>query len=115
MTESKRRFVWRGIRFAPPAAAEGPGGFYSNIPISIGEDERAADWKVCQTRSTWYARLRIGADRFPGVGATREAALDAAAAEAQNVAAFIMAMLPPTSSPTARRSKGAPRRAPRKG
>ena len=87
-------FTWRGIAFSPPHRSE-PDGFYSNTPISIGEDERTADWKVRQTRSAWHARLRIGADRYPGVGETREAALEAAAAEAHNAAAFIVAMLPP--------------------
>jgi hypothetical protein len=109
VTVSKRPppgFVWRGIAFDPPPRRE-PDGFYSNAPISIGEDERTADWKVRQTRSTWHARLRIGADRYPGVGATREAALEAAAAEAQNAAAFIVAMLPKGSSPALGKRKRA--------
>lgn len=99
-------FTWRGIEFSPPAGTE-PGGFYSSAWIELA-DERTAEWKVHCPKSVWHARLRIGADRYPGVGETREQALDAAAAEAQNVAAFIVAMLPPASSP-ATPKKGARR------
>ena len=109
-------FTWRGIEFSPPARNE-PDGFYSNIPISLGEDDRAADWKVqrigpASISSRWHARLRIGADRYPGVGETREAALEMAAAEAANVAAFIVTMLPASEPPAQARKK---RRAQRKG
>lgn len=90
-------FVWRGIRFAAPVGPE-LGQFYSGPTIEIGElrDElRAADWKVRRTLSAWHARLRIGADRYPGVGATAVEALEMALAEAANVATYIVAMLPP--------------------
>lgn len=95
-------FTWRGIEFSPPAPAEGPSGFYSSAPVELAEG-RLADWKVHQPKTAWHARLRIGAERYPGVGATRAAALEAAAAEATTVAAFIVAMLPPASSPAPRK------------
>jgi hypothetical protein len=98
-------FTWRGLRFSPPVIERG--GFYKSIPIELADD-RTAEWKVqCLEPHAWHARLRIGGDRFPGVGATPAEALEAAAAEAQNVAAFIVAMLP-ASSPT-RQSKRKPR------
>lgn len=94
-------YYWRGIEFCAPRASDLPAGFYSSVPITLGEDGRAADWKFHQPKTVWHARLRIGVDRYPGAGATPAEALDAAAAEAANVAAFIVAMLPPTSSPAA--------------
>jgi hypothetical protein len=99
-------FTWRGIKFTPPAPTD-ERGFYSSEAIEIGEDGRAADWKVHRPKTVWHARLRIGADRFPGVGETREQALDAAAAEARHVAGFIVAMLPAESAPAAPRRKRA--------
>lgn len=108
-------FSWRGIRFEPPSD---PGGLYSSTPIEL--DHRTGDWKCQAVRREvrldsppvhWHARLRIGSDRFPGVGATREAALDAATAEAQSVAAFIVAMLPPASAPQPIRERSRIRRA----
>jgi hypothetical protein len=86
-------FTWRGIDFAPPAPAAGPAGFYTSAPIEVAPD-RIAEWKVHRPKGTWHARLRIGGERYPGVGATAAAALDDAAAEARNVATYIVAMLP---------------------
>lgn len=101
-------FTWRGIAFAPPESAE-PGAFYSSEPVEL--EDRSADWKVHQPKTAWHARLRIGAERYPGVGATAAEALEAAAAEAQNVAALIVAMLPAASSPGAGKQRA---RRPRK-
>jgi hypothetical protein len=84
-------FTWRGIAFSPPDASE-PRGFYKGATRELGD--RSAEWKVHQPKTVWHARLRIGADRYPGVGSTREAALDDAAREAANVAALIVTMLP---------------------
>jgi hypothetical protein len=106
-------FTWRGIKFSPPQATDpGAGGFYSSEIIGIADD-RTADWKVHRPKTVWHARLRIGAERYPGVGETRAQALEAAAAEAQNVAAFIVAMLP--AGPPARElaPRGRSRRKPR--
>lgn len=100
-----RGFTWRGLRFSPPLPTEGDEGFYTTEPITLGDDARTAEWKVRRTRSAWHARLRIGADRYPGVGATREQALAAAEAEAVNVATLIVAMLPEASSPAARKKR----------
>lgn len=105
-----RGFTWRGIRFAPPAAAEGEAGFYSSAPIEVAED-RVADWKVHRPKSAWHARLRIGAERYPGVGETREQALEMAATEAANVATYIVAMLPAASPPAPRKKRPRPRAA----
>lgn len=108
-------FTWRGIKFSPPAPDAAADGFYASDWIALGDDERSAEWKVRRTKSAWHARLRIGADRYPGVGATAAEALEAAAAEASNVAAFIVTMLPASSPPAApkkgvrRASKGVPR------
>lgn len=95
-------FTWRGIKFTPPPGGD-PTGFFSSEPLVLGEDGRSADWKVQRVRPVerrnaperWAARLRIGAERYPGTGATHTEALHAAAGEAANVAAFIVAMLPP--------------------
>jgi hypothetical protein len=100
-------FTWRGIKFYPPDGNE-PGGFYSSKPIEVAPD-RVADWKVHRPKTVWHARLRIGAERYPGVGETPGQALEAAAAEAQNVAAFIVAMLPAPSSPRASKKRAARR------
>lgn len=105
---SPKGFVWRGIRFSPPAPAEGAAGFYSSEPFEVAEG-RVADWKVHRPKAAWHARLRIGHERYPGVGETREQALDMAAAEAANVATYIVAMMPPASSPAPRKRR--PRRA----
>lgn len=91
-----RPFSWRGIEFAPPSA-DVAHAFYSSEPITVAGD-RTADWKVQRLRgepARWAARLRIGAERYPGTGATHVEALHAAAGEASNVAAYIVAMLPP--------------------
>jgi hypothetical protein len=86
-------FRWRGIEFSRPVGAE-PSAFYSSEPIVLSED-RAGEWRVQQVNGgAWHARLRIGGDRFPGVGETAAAALDAAAAEASSVATYIIALLP---------------------
>jgi hypothetical protein len=87
------RFTWRGIRFSPPDRTE-PRGFYKSTPIELADD-RTAEWKVqCLEPHAWHARLRIGGDRFPGVGATPAAALEAALVEAANTATYIVAMMP---------------------
>jgi len=101
-----RGFTWRGLAFDAPWPGDEVGGFYSSPRIEL--EERSADWKCQRLAATWHARLRIGADRFPGVGATAAAALDAAAAEAANVAALIATMLPPGGAPGG--SKKRPRR-----
>jgi hypothetical protein len=74
-------FTWRGIRFT--ADPHDPGGYRSKA-LALPE-ERSTDWKVGLSGSTWFARLRVGSDRFPGRGATASEALDAAAAEARLV------------------------------
>ncbi len=85
-----KAIVWRGITLRPePGAA----GMYRSEQTRIN-DYRTADWKAHQAGATWYARLRVGADRFPGRGDTAEAALDAALAEARLIARFIRAMSP---------------------
>lgn len=101
-------FTWNGIAFSAREGTE-PGAFHSSPTIELADD-RTAEWKVHRPKTVWHARLRIGAERYPGVGETREQALEAAAAEAANVATFIVAMLPAASSPAPRRSKR-PRRA----
>lgn len=95
-------FTWSGVRFSP---VEGRARVWASEPIDL--DDRSADWRVEQpiAGSGWHARLKIGADRFPGVGKSAAEALEGAAAEAQNVAALIVAMLPAASSPAPRRSK----------
>ena len=100
-------FTWRGIEFKP---LDGHPGMYENDAIDVADD-RAAGWRVEGVRTAmgaparWHARLRIGADRFPGVGQTPAEALEMAAAEAANVATYIVAMLPPASSPPARATR----------
>lgn len=106
-------YRWRGLEFSPPPKSEGERGMWSTVPISLGEDGRAADWKFHKPKSVWHARLRIGADRYPGVGTTPAEALAMAEAEATSMATFIVAMLPEQSSP-APASKPS-RRAGRKG
>lgn len=86
------RFVWRGIEFTRPVGSA-PGAFYSSPTIEVADD-RTAEWKVHQPKTGWHARLRIGGDRYPGAGETPTDALEAAAAEAANVATYIVAMLP---------------------
>jgi hypothetical protein len=81
--------------FSPPSSAFEAmgGGFYKSEPLDLGG--RSADWKVQPVRDSWHARLRVGIERYPGVGKTATAALEAAAAEAAQVATCIAAMLPP--------------------
>lgn len=85
-------FTWRGIKFYPPGGNE-PGGFYSSEQIGVADD-RTADWKVHRPKTAWHARLRIGAERYPGVGETPAQALEMAAVEAANAATYIVALLP---------------------
>lgn len=92
-------FTWRGIKFSPPRPSAAADGFYSSETIEVDEDGRTAEWKFHQVNrapltATWHARLRIGADRYPGVGETPAQALEMACAEAANVATYIVAMLP---------------------
>lgn len=103
-SEGPEGFTWRGIRFSPPGRTE-PGGFYKSGPIEL-DAHRTGDWKVHCPKTVWHARLRIGSDRHPGVGATREQALEDAAAEAQNVATYIVAMLPAARELAARIGAG---------
>lgn len=90
-------FTWRGIVFRP--SRELP-GFWRSALVQL-EDFRTADWQVQRAGSTWYARLRVGSDRFPGRGDTPEAALDSAAAEAALVLRFMRAMLDGAPRPAA--------------
>ena len=86
----KDPIVWRGITLHPDRS--GDGSFRSErTPIG---DSRTADWKVMLAGSSWYGRLRVGSDRFPGRGETPQQALDEARAEAYLIARFIKAMLP---------------------
>ena len=89
--DSKRPepLTWRGMVLQP----EHNPGFWRSTPVPVTEF-RTADWKVHKAGSSWFARLRVGADRFPGRGATPEAALDDAAKEARLVMKFIRALLP---------------------
>lgn len=87
-----KAFTWRGIEFQPPDASD-PTGFYSAAPIEVADD-RTAEWKVHKPKTAWHARLRIGSERYPGVGTTAVDALEDAAREAANVATYIVAMLP---------------------
>lgn len=94
-------FHWRGVKLTPIA---GLPGFWrsASVPLAAG-DSRTADWKVQRMREgAWYARLRVGSDRFPGRGATAQAALDDAAADARLIVRFIRAML---AKPSAARGK----------
>jgi hypothetical protein len=105
-------FSWRGIKFYPPEGNE-PGGFYSSEPIEVAPD-RVAEWKVHRPKTAWHARLRIGGDRYPGVGETPAQALEMAAEEAANAATYIVAMLP-AARELAGRKKPTPRRRASKG
>lgn len=107
-------FTWRGIKLVP---VEGlPRTWASSPSIDLGD--RGGDWRVEQplAEGGYHARLRIGRDRYPGVGATAAEALTAAAGEAALVATFIVAMLPEGKLPglpeqTAPRRSKRPRRA----
>jgi hypothetical protein len=83
--------TWRGITLRPEP--ETRGGFWRSEPVPV-TDIRTADWKVHKAGSSWYARLRVGSDRFPGRGVTPEAALDDAAKEAKLVMRFIRTLMP---------------------
>lgn len=98
-------FTWRGIRFT--ADPHEPNGWRSKIRAL--DAERTADWKVSTTPSgpTFFARLRIGSDRYPGRGNTASEALDAAAAEAGLIRRLIDVMLPPMEARKARAAKKA--------
>lgn len=85
-----KAIVWRGITLQPEQGQ--PGMLRSHR--TVVDDYRTADWKAHLAGSTWFARLRVGSDRFPGRGDTPEAALDAALAEARLIARFIRAMCP---------------------
>lgn len=76
-------FTWRGIRFTQdPHDAGG----YRSEAVEL-TNARSTDWKVgiLKGSATWFARLRVGSDRFPGRGGTAAEALDSAAAEARLV------------------------------
>lgn len=88
-------FTWRGLLFLPEPTLP---GFWRAAPAQLG-DGRTADWKVQRAGSSWYARLRVGADRFPGRGPDPGTALDSAAAEALVVAGFIQQLLPASVIP----------------
>lgn len=98
-------FVWRGVAFAPVASAAAVGGFYSSPSVAVAGD-RSADWKCERLQTVWHARLRIGGDRFPGVGATAELALDAAAEEALQVATLIAGLVPVEGASPPRKARG---------
>lgn len=95
-------FTWRGIRFT--ADPHEPNGWRSRIRAL--DAERTADWKVSTTSGgpTFFARLRVGADRFPGRGNTASEALDAAAAEARLVLRLMKVALGHVDAP-ARKGK----------
>jgi hypothetical protein len=102
--------VWRGVAFAPVATATAGLGFFSSPSVAVAGD-RSSDWKCQRLQTVWHARLRIGGDRFPGVGATPELALDAAAEEAIHVASLISGLVPveavkPRKASNARARKG---------
>lgn len=97
--------TWRGVELEPHPAT----GFYRSASSKLSE-LRAGDWALERVGESWHGRLRIGRDRFVGVGDTPEAALDAAAGEARRVASFIRRMLPPGArgvvpTPAGKRSK----------
>lgn len=83
-------FTWRDIEFTPEPTLP---GFYRSARL-VFRDHRSADWRVQLAGESWHARLKVGADRFPGRGATAEEALDAAAAEAREVCRLVRKMLP---------------------
>lgn len=78
---ARKPLEWRGIELPP---VEHLPRVWQSMPIEL--DDRGADWRVEQPLEggAFHARLRIGADRFPGVGKTAPAALEAAAGEACN-------------------------------
>ena len=88
-------FTWQGIEFTPETSLGD--GFYRSPDIRL-TDTRSSNWKLQKIgdgpEQRWHARLRIGADRFPGKGGTAEEALEAAAAEARRVAGFIGKLVP---------------------
>lgn len=90
MKPKPQPFSWRGMTFTPAPAEP---DLWRSEQVSLTA-MRTADWKAHRLGSgTWYARLRVGSDRFPGKGKTAEAALDSAAAEARLVLRFIQVML----------------------
>lgn len=100
---SRAPFTWQGIRFT--ADPHEPGGWRSAVRAL--DADRTADWKV-STRTgcaTFFARLRIGADRFAGRGETASQALEAAAAEAAFIMRLIEVMLPRAEARKARAAK----------
>jgi hypothetical protein len=106
-------FTWRGIKFAPlPDAAN----LYGSASIEVADD-RSANWRcerLAGAAGGWHARLKIGGDRFPGVGKTHTEALEAAAGEASNVATYIVAMLPPGGGLREVADRAASKREPRR-
>lgn len=103
-------FTWRGIKLVPvPGLAR---TWASSPSVDLGD--RGADWRVEQplAGSGWHARLRIGIDRYPGVGKSAIEALESAEVEAANVATYIAAMLPaPRELARAKRPRRKVRRA----
>lgn len=91
---SPAAFTWRGITLAPVPSLP---GVYRSARVELS-NLRWSDWKAQKLgegpSQSWYARLRIGPDRFAGRGDTPAAALDAAAGEALIVARYIRRLVP---------------------
>lgn len=85
-------FTWRGIRFTDDPHVSN--GWRSKVKAL--DCDRTADWKVSEAASgrTFFARLRVGADYFPGRADTVSGALDAARDEAGLILRLIDVMLP---------------------
>ena len=107
-------FTWRGIKFLPRPDGAGLCDLYMSETVELAGG-RSANWRVERQPCAlaWHARLKIGPDRFPGIGKSHTAALHAAAAEAANVASFIVAMLPPGGRSSVELGAVAARRRPR--
>ena len=88
-------FTWRGVVLYPEPAMP---GFYRSQRVQLADDLRTADWRVQIAGESWYARLRVGSDRFPGRGATAPEALEDAMREALAVSRFIQQMMYPPAA-----------------